>query len=106
MSVLERFLRRLPVRRFHPEEGPLSPESPAARHIRRVEGILMAAAAVLAVLGFLAYYLPVSLASHLFPVAFVTLPIVDGPVRVPWGELSWAVLLTTIELLLLTLLNL
>ena len=26
--------------------------------------------------------------------------------RVPWGELSWAVLLTTVELLLLTLLNL
>ena len=36
----------------------------------------------------------------------MTLPRVGGPVRVPWGELSWAVLLTTVELLLLTLLNL
>jgi hypothetical protein len=106
VSVLERFLRRLPVRRLHPGEGPPSAESPASRHIRRVEGILVAAAAFLAVLGFLAYYLPVYLRPHLFPVASVSLPIVGGPVRVPWGELSWAVLLTTIELLLLTLLNL
>ena len=105
MSVLERVLQRLPVRHFGPRDGPLPDDSPASQHIRRVERILVAAAALLAVLGFLAYYLPVYLLPHLFPAASVTLPLVDDPVRVPWGELAWAVLLTTVELLLLTLLN-
>ena len=34
----------------------------------------------------------------------MTLPLV-GAARLPWGELAWAVILTTIELFLLTLLN-
>jgi hypothetical protein len=105
VSVLERFLRRLPVRRFGPREGPLSPDSPAARHIRRVEGLLVATAAGLAVVGFLAHYLSVYWAPDRFPTASVTLPWVGGPVTVAWGQLSWAVVLTTIELMLLTLLN-
>ena len=103
MSVFERFLRRLPVRSFGPREGALPPA--ASRHIRRVERLLVAAAAVLAVLGFLAYYLPVYLVPQLFPVATVTVPLVEGPVRVEWGQISWTVFLTTIELLLLTFLN-
>ena len=77
----------------------------AAGHIRRAERVLVAAAAGLAVLGFLGYYLPVYLAPHLFPAATVTVPLIGGVMRLPWGELLWAVLLTTIELLLLTLLN-
>lgn len=106
MSAYARFLHCLPVRRFDAREGPLPPESAASRHIRRVERILVGAAALLAVLGFLAYYLPVYRAPQLFPAAIVTLPLVGGPIRVPWGELAWAVFLTTIELMLLTLLNL
>jgi len=105
VSVLERFLRRLPVRRFETPEGPLPPDGPAARHIRRVERILVATAAALAVLGFLAYYVPVYRVPDLFPSASVTVPLAGGPVTVPWGELSWAIALTTVELLLLTFLN-
>ncbi len=105
VSVLERFLRRLPVRRFETPEGPLPPDGAAARHIRRVERILVATAAALAVLGFLAYYVPVYRVPDLFPSASVTVPLADGPVTVPWGELSWAIALTTVELLLLTFLN-
>ena len=66
--------------------------------------MLVAAAAILAILGFVGYYLPVYLAPQRFPSATVALPLL-GPVRVPWGELGWAVLLTTIELFVLTLLN-
>ena len=94
------------MRRFAPREGPLASDGAASRHIRRVERLVVAAAAGLAVLGFLAYYLPVYLVPHAFPAASVTLPRVGRPVPLPWGELSWAVLLTTVELLLLTLLNL
>ncbi len=104
MSVYERFLRRLPVRRFghRADVHELDPE--AVRHIRRVEWLLVTAAAALAVIGFLAYYVPVYRAPQLFPAATVAAPVL-GPVRVPWGELLWAVLLTTVELTLLTLLN-
>jgi hypothetical protein len=104
VSLYERFLDRLPVRRLAPREDgqPLGAE--ATGHMRRVERALVAAAAGLAVLGFLGYYLPVYFAPHLFPSATVTLPLV-GAARIPWGELAWAVILTTIELFLLTLLN-
>jgi hypothetical protein len=105
VSVLERFLHHLPVRRFASREGPLEPDGAAARHIRRVERTLEALAALLAVLGFLAHYLPVYRAPDLFPAATVTVPLVEATVRLPWGQLAWAVFLTTIELLLLTLLN-
>ena len=106
MSVLERFLCSLPVRRLDPAAGAARVAAAPARHIRRVEQVLVTTAAGLAVLGFLAYYLPVYRTPHLFPATFVTVPFYGGPVRIPWGELSWAVLLTTMELLCLTLLNL
>ena len=77
----------------------------ATRHIRRAEWILVSSAAGLAVLGFLGYYVPVYRAPHLFPAVTVTVPLLGRGVRLPWGELAWAVLLTTIELFLLTLLN-
>ena len=59
MGVYERFLGWLPVRRLPPrgDGQPLGAE--AVAHIRRVERILVAAAAGLAVLGCLGYYLPV-----------------------------------------------
>jgi hypothetical protein len=104
VSVYERFLRRLPVRRFghRADVHELDPE--AAGHIRRVERLLVTAAAGLAVVGFLAYYVPVYRAPELFPAVTVTVPVL-GSVRLPWGEFLWAVLLTTVELTLLTLLN-
>ena len=65
----------------------------------------MAAAAGLAVLGFLGYYLPVYHAPHLFPSAAETLPLVGRAVRTPVGGAHLGRLLTTIELVLLTLMN-
>ena len=59
---------------------------------------------ILAVLGFLGYYLPVYAAPHRFPSATVALPLL-GPGARAVGQLGWAVLLTTIELFVLTLLN-
>jgi hypothetical protein len=105
VRLFERFLVRLPVRRLgpHPDGHPL--DAAQSGHIRRVERVLVTAAAGLAVLGFLGYYLPVYRAPHLFPAVTVTVPLVGRALRLPWGELLWAVLLTTVELWLLTLLN-
>jgi hypothetical protein len=106
VPIFERFLVRLPVRHLGPRPDGEPLDAMAVGHIRRVERILMSAAAGLAVVGFLGYYLPVYRAPHLFPAVTVTVPSLGGALRVPWGELLWAILLTTIELFLLTLLNL
>jgi hypothetical protein len=105
VRVFERVLARLPVRHLDPRPAghPLGPA--AVAHMHQAERILVAAAAGLAVLGFLGYYLPVYWAPALFPAATVPVPGLGRAVRVPWGELTWAVLLTTVELYLLTLLN-
>lgn len=76
-----------------------------SRHIQRSRYGLMALAALLSVAGFLAYYLPVYWALQIFPATTVAIPGLAVPVRLPWGELLWAVLLATIEIILLTLLN-
>jgi hypothetical protein len=104
VAIFERWLRRLPVRRLPSRAAGQPLAAVAARHIRRVERTLIAAAACLAVLGFLGYYLPVYRAPQLFPAVTVPAPWL-GAVRVPWGEVLWAVVLTTVELVLLTLLN-
>jgi hypothetical protein len=106
VPVFEGFLVRLPVRHVAPRQDGHPLDAVAAAHIRQVHRLLVAAAAGLAVLGFLAYYLPVYYAPHLFPSTTVGVPVLGGKMRVPWGELLWAVFLTTIELWLLTLLNL
>jgi hypothetical protein len=105
VRFFERFLDRLPVRRFvaRPQDQPL--DDAAVAHIRRVERVLVSAAAGLAVLGFLGYYLPVYRATELFPAVTVWVPLLGKSVRLPWGEVLWAILLTTIELVLLTFLN-
>jgi hypothetical protein len=75
------------------------------RHIRRNQRTVMLIAALLSVLGFLAYYLPVYCFPHLFPSIKLALPLLGTVIRAPWAELLWCVLLTSIELYLLTLLN-
>jgi hypothetical protein len=106
LSVFERFLHRLPVRRLGPREDAQRLDAATTQHVRRMEQVLVAAAAGLAVVGFLGYYLPVYRAPHLFPAVTVTVPLLGSPLRLPWGELLWAVLLTTLELELLVVLNL
>jgi hypothetical protein len=104
VTVLARFLERLPV---HPRGARADAhhlDAPATCRIQRVQRTLMGAAALLAVIGFLGYYLPVYIAPQLFPSVTVTLPLL-GAVSIGWGELLWAVALATVEIFLLTLLN-
>jgi hypothetical protein len=101
----ESFLRRLPVRRLAPRQDGQPLAAAASGHIRRAERALTMTAAGLAVLGFLSYYLPVYNAPQLFPAVTMRVPLFGGALRLPWGELLWAVVLTTVELFLLTLLN-
>ncbi len=75
------------------------------RRIRRSRWAAMTAAALLSVAGFLGYYLPIYWSPHLFPAATLTIPGIETTIRLPWAELLWCVLLTAIELFLLTLLN-
>jgi hypothetical protein len=74
-------------------------------HIRRSQRLVMAIAALLSVIGFLFYYLPVYRYPHLFPSSKMAIPLIRAGIRLPWAELLWCVSLTSIELYLLTLLN-
>jgi hypothetical protein len=105
VAFYERFLRRLPVRRLAPRQDGQPLDAVASGHIRRVDRTLMTTAACLAVLGFLGYYLPVYNAPQWFPAVTVRVPLLGSALRLPWGELAWAVMLTTVELFVLTLLN-
>jgi hypothetical protein len=105
VSLLDRFYRRLPVRPLADDPGRPGLSPAGAGHLRRVERRLAAAAAALAGLGFLAYYLPVYRAPHLFPAASVAVPLLAQPVRLAWGELLWCAVLGSAELGLLLLLN-
>jgi hypothetical protein len=104
VAVLARFLERLPVHPLAARADARRLDATATRRIQRVERVLMGVAALLAAIGFLGYYLPVYWAPQLFPSAIVTMPVI-GTVQVPWAELLWTVVLTTIEIFLLTLLN-
>ncbi len=104
MTVFVRFLQRLPVYPLAARADARRLDATAIRRIQRVGRVLMGAAALLAVIGFLGYYLPVYWAPELFPSVTVTVPRL-GAVDMPWAELLWAVGLTTIEIFLLTLLN-
>ncbi|HEV2663399.1 MAG TPA: hypothetical protein VG324_00710, partial [Blastocatellia bacterium] len=75
------------------------------KHIRQRQRLVMAVAALLSVIGFLTYYLPVYRFPHLFPSIRLAIPLVGAAIRLPWAELLWCVALTSIELYLLTLLN-
>jgi hypothetical protein len=74
------------------------------RHVRSYERGLLLAAAGLSVLGFLTYYLPIYWYPYLFPAAELKIPFA-GVARFPWSEILWCVGLTSVELVLLVLLN-
>jgi hypothetical protein len=76
----------------------------ALQAVRRRERALAVAAAGLSVAGFLGYYLPLYLAPGPLPSVTLRVPLA-GVVTVPWVQLLWCVLLTGVELALLTGLN-
>lgn len=105
MNLFDQFYHRLPVRDSGADEHLHLLNEEEIRRINRCQLLAICAGALLSVLGFLAYYLPVYWFPHLFPATDTTAPIIGATIRLPWGELLWCVLLTSIELFLLTLLN-
>lgn len=75
------------------------------RRLRQRQRLVKAIAALLSVIGFLSYYLPVYRFPRLFPSIELAIPLMGAAIRLPWAELLWCVALTSIELYLLTLLN-
>ena len=104
-SLLNQFYQRLPARAAAADDYLHLLNDREIEHVRRSQRQVMLAAALLSVLGFLAYYLPIYRYSHLFPSFNLTIPLIGTAFRFAWGELLWCVLLTSVELYLLTLLN-
>jgi hypothetical protein len=99
------FYQKLPARNIGADEKLHSLSDREIARIRQRQRLVMTIAALLSVIGFLTYYLPVYRFPHLFPSTKLAIPLIDAAVRLPWAELLWCVALTSIELYLLTLLN-
>jgi hypothetical protein len=99
------FYQKLPAWKVGADEHLHLLNDQEIRHIRQRERLVMTIAALLSALSFLAYYLPVYRFLHLFPSIKLAIPLIGSAIRLPWAELLWCVLLTSIELYLLTLLN-
>ncbi len=104
-SLLNLFYQRLPARAAAADDCLHLLNDKEIKHVRRNQRQVMLIAALLSVLGFLAYYLPIYRYPHLFPSVNLTIPLIGGAFKFTWGELLWCVLLTSVELYLLTLLN-
>jgi hypothetical protein len=104
-SLLNRFYQRLPARAASADDCLHLLNDREVAHVRRSQRQVMLIAALLSVLGFLAYYLPIYRYPHLFPSVNLTIPLIGTAFKLAWGELLWCVLLTSVELYLLTLLN-
>jgi hypothetical protein len=99
------FYQKLPARNFGADDRLHLLNGREIEHIRRSQRLAMAIAALLSVIGFLSYYLPVYRYPHLFPSIKLAIPLIGAEIRLPWAELLWCVTLTSIEIYLLTLLN-
>jgi hypothetical protein len=99
------FYQKLPARNIGADGQLHSLSGREIEHIRRRQRLASAIAALLSIIGFLSYYLPVYRFPHLFPSIKVAIPLMDATISLPWAELLWCVALTSIELYLLTLLN-
>jgi hypothetical protein len=104
-KLYNNFYKRLPVRVVRVDEHLHLLNEEEIRHIRRSERLMMLAAAGLSMAGFLSYYLPIYKFPDLFPFVNLTIPIVGTTIKLPWAELLWCLFLTSIELTLLTLIN-
>lgn len=104
MSLANRFFTRLPVRSAAADGQVHLLSAAESRRLRRLQGGVMALAALLSVLGFLAYYLPIYQYPESFPSLHLSLPIL-GATRLAWGELLWGVALTVAEMWALVFLN-
>src|SRR5262245_53162118 len=99
------FYQKLPARDAGADEQQHLLSASEIRRLRRRQRLVMSVAALLSVIGFLAYYLPVYRYPLFFPSIKLAIPLIGAVIRLPWAELLWCVALTSIELYLLTLLN-
>jgi hypothetical protein len=99
------FYQKLPARDAGADEQQHLLSASEIRRLRRRQRLVMSVAALLSVIGFLAYYLPVYRYPLLFPSIKLAIPLIGAVIKLPWAELLWCVALTSIELYLLTLLN-
>ena len=100
-----RFYQKLPSRNTGGDEQLHLLNEAEIRRLHQSQRLVTAIAALLSVVGFLTYYLPVYRFPRLFPSIEMAIPQIGAAVRLPWAELLWCVSLTSIELYLLTLLN-
>lgn len=105
LALYRRFFAGLPVRAVAHDEHLhlLGPDE--IRRIRDRHRVALALAAGLAVLGFLAYYLPLYFWPQWFPSAPLTIAALGVDVMVPWVEIVWGLLLMVVEVYLLVLVN-
>jgi hypothetical protein len=99
------FYQKLPAWNIGADEQLHSLSDREIAHIRQRQRLATAIAALLSVFGFLTYYLPVYRFPHLFPSIKLEVPLIGAAIRLPWAELLWCMALTSVELYLLTLLN-
>ncbi|MGH9765905.1 MAG: LBF_2804 family protein, partial [Blastocatellia bacterium] len=104
-SLFNQFYRKLPAPNAGADERLHLLNDKEIRHIRRNQRLVMTIAALLSALGFLAYYMPIYRFPDLFPSIKLAIPLIGTAIKLPWAELLWCVSLTSIELYLLTLLN-
>jgi hypothetical protein len=105
-GLSERFFNRLPVRRLSTDGQLHLLDRQEIRRLRLIQSTVMAIAATFSVLGFLAYYLPIYWCPQWFPAAQVSLPFLNAPLRLAWGECLWGIALALLELWALVFLNL
>src|SRR5262245_42856673 len=101
-----RFFNRLPMRRLNTDGQLHLLDRQEIRRLRLIQNTVMAVAATFSVLGFLAYYLPICCYPQWFPAAQVSLPFLNAPLRLAWGEFLWGIALMMLELWALVFLNL
>jgi hypothetical protein len=104
-NFFNQFYLKLPVRNAGADEQLHLLNEWEMKSIRQSQSWVMAVATLLSVVGFLAYYLPIYRFPHLFPAIRLAVPQVRAGIKLPWAELFWCALLTSIELSMLTLLN-
>lgn len=99
------FYKRLPVRHSRTDNRLDLLTDEEIRQVRSSERRLILAAAGLSVAGFLGYYLPIYRFPELFPSLKFVIPFTASTLELPWASLVWCILLTSIELMMLTFLN-
>src|SRR5262245_27973425 len=100
-----RFYQKLPSQSAGADEQLHLLNEAEIKRLHQGQRLVITIAALLSVVSFLSYYLPVYQFPHLFPSIKLAIPMAGGAIRLPWAELLWCVALTPIELYLLTLLN-